>query len=102
MENDAARLLKKIETEHPYFIEAILTDNQGANVALTGLTSDYWQGDEAKFIRSYNDGKGNVYVSRPTRDTSTQQTIAQVSVPVMENGQVIGTLTWGVRMDQLP
>ena len=96
--NAAAKALSKIEFRKPYFVEFILTDNQGANVALTGITSDYWQGDEPKFTNAYANGKGNIYIARPQKDKSTGEVISQVSVPVMSDGKAIGTLTVGVRL----
>lgn len=102
MNNAAADRLAVIEADTPYLVEAILTGNQGANVAITAVTSDYWQGDEPKFVRSFSDGAGAVFIDRPKRDQSTGEVTAQVSVPVMDNGKAIGTLTWGVLVDQLP
>jgi len=100
-ENEAAKALAKIEASKPFMVEFILTDNQGANVAITGMTSDYWQGDEPKFTNAFADGKGNTYIARPQKDKSTGEVISQVSVPVMSNGKAIGTLTVGVRADKL-
>jgi hypothetical protein len=97
--NVAAKRLGKLEK--PYMVEFILTDNQGANVAITGMTSDYWQGDEPKFSNAFANGKGEVYIARPQKDKSTGEVISQVSVPVMSDGKAIGTLTVGVRPDKL-
>jgi hypothetical protein len=97
--NAAAKRLAKLEK--PYMVEFILTDNQGANVAITGMTSDYWQGDEPKFTNAFANGKGDTYIARPQKDKSTGEVISQVSVPVMSDGKAIGTLTVGVRPDKL-
>jgi hypothetical protein len=97
--NSAAKELAKLEK--PYMVEFILTDNQGANVAITGMTSDYWQGDEPKFSNAFANGKGEIYIARPQKDKSTGEVISQVSVPVMSDGKAIGTLTVGVRPEKL-
>jgi hypothetical protein len=97
--NAAAKELAKLEK--PYMVEFILTDNQGANVAVTGMTSDYWQGDEPKFTNAFANGKGETYIARPQKDKSTGEVISQVSVPVMSDGKAIGTLTVGVRPGKL-
>lgn len=99
--NSAAKTLGDIEKSTPYLVEFILTDNQGANVAVTGMTSDYWQGDEPKFTNAYAGGAGSVYIARPQKDKSTGIVISQVSVPVLDGGKAIGTLTVGVRIDRL-
>jgi hypothetical protein len=99
--NAAAKELSKIELRKSYLVEFILTDNQGANVAITGMTSDYWQGDEPKFTNAFADGKGNIYIARPQKDKSTGEVISQVSVPVLSDGKAIGTLTVGIRQAEL-
>jgi len=99
--NAAAKELAKIQDTRAYLVEFILTDNQGANVALTGMTSDYWQGDEPKFTNAFANGKGDTYIARPQKDKSTGEVISQVSVPVMSDGKAIGTLTVGVRAEKL-
>jgi len=99
--NTAAKALASVEKSRPYLVEFILTDNQGANVAITSMTSDYWQGDEPKFTNAFNDGQGKTYIARPQNDKSSGEVISQVSVPVMSNGKAIGTLTVGVRIEKL-
>ena len=99
MSNAAAMHLRELEQQKPFFVELFLMDNQGANVAMTNKTSDYWQGDEAKFIDSYKDGKGDIHVSDVEFDESAQGYLVQVSVPVMDAGRAIGALTIGINLD---
>ena len=101
MTNAAAAELKKLEASKPYFLELFLMDNQGANVAMTDKTSDYWQGDEAKFTKSYKDGAGGIDIGKVKFDKSTQAYLVQVSVPVMDAGKAIGALTIGINLDEL-
>jgi hypothetical protein len=101
MDNPAAAQLRKLEKTEPYYFELFLMDNQGANVAMTNKTSDYWQGDEAKFTESYQAGKGAVHLSEVEFDQSAQAYLVQVSVPVMSGGSAIGALTIGVNIDEL-
>lgn len=101
MESDAAQALSKLEKTQPYFFEVFLMDNQGANVAMTNKTSDYWQGDEAKWQESFKDGAGAVHVGDVEFDESAQAYLVQVSVPVMEGGSAIGAITIGINLDEL-
>jgi len=101
MENDAASTLKKFESSKPYFEEIFLMDSQGANVAMTNKTSDYWQGDEAKFTDSYKGGAGAVHIGKVKFDKSVQAYLVQVSVPVMDAGKAIGAITIGINVDEL-
>ena len=73
-------------------------DAQGLNVAASGLTSDYWQGDEAKFTETYGKGAGAVHFGEVEFDESSQTYQAQISVTVTDpaTGQPIGAITVGV------
>nr|WP_294885786.1 hypothetical protein [uncultured Limnobacter sp.] len=102
MESPVSKALLAAEKAKPYFTETILTDNQGANVAISSMTSDYWQGDEPKFVKAWADGKGDDYVARAKKDESSGAVVSQVSVPVMDGGKAIGTLTIGVNIQALP
>lgn len=99
LNNQAAKTLQKMERTQPYFIELFVMDNQGAIVAMTHRTTDYWQGDEDKFIASFNAGPGAVHISDVNFDKSTQRFLTQVSVPILDNKQVIGALTVGINLD---
>ena len=101
MNNQAAAELRKLEKSEPYYVELFLMDDQGANVAMTNKTSDYWQGDEAKFTESFHAGKGAVHIGEVEFDESAQAYLVQVSVPVMENGSAVGALTIGINIDEL-
>ncbi|MBN1141438.1 MAG: cache domain-containing protein [Deltaproteobacteria bacterium] len=99
--SDAGRHLSNIMYSTEYILEIFVMDNQGANVAMTGKTSDYWQGDERKFKNSFKDGQGGVYVDEIEFDMSCQAFVIQVSVPVMEGGKAIGAITFGVDVDRI-
>lgn len=101
MSNSAATELKKLESSQPYFLELFLMDNQGANVAMTNKTSDYWQGDEPKFTKSFNGGAGAVHMGKVKFDKSSQVYLVQVSVPVMDADKAIGAITIGINIDEL-
>lgn len=71
MSNAASKRLLELESSMPFLVELFLMDNQGANVAMTNKTSDYWQGDEAKFKESFKGGVGAVHVGDVEYDDST-------------------------------
>jgi hypothetical protein len=100
MENECGKYLRKIQASAPYYAEIFVMDNLGANVAMSDKTSDYWQGDEAKFIKSYNGGKGAVFIDEVKFDDSTQNYLVQVSVPVKDGDKIIGAITFGINVDK--
>lgn len=98
MRSRAAFVLLNLQVEHPFITESFVMDNRGALVGLTHKTSDYWQGDEAKFTESF--GTGAVHYGQVELDESTGDYLVQVSVPVLKNGRAIGAITFGVNLDR--
>jgi len=95
MQNDCARALQAVLASNPGWGEAFATDARGAIVCMSQRTSDYWQGDEAKFTRAWADGAGAVFVSAAQKDESTGLQLFHISVPVMVAGKVGGVLIFG-------
>lgn len=100
MDSECGKFINTIQKSTSYYSEIFVMDNQGANVAMTDKTSDYWQGDEAKFQKSFNSGKGAVFVDEVEFDDSSQAYLVQVSVPVMDGDQAIGAITFGIDLDR--
>lgn len=94
-----SKKLQELLKKQPDLIEAFAMDDQGANVCMSDRTSDYWQGDEAKWQKSFNGGKGGVNFDERRFDSSAKAVIVQVSVPVTDQGKVIGALTVGVKAE---
>jgi hypothetical protein len=94
--NSCSSYLKSLLKQNPYFTEIFVMDNKGANVGMSNKTSDYWQGDEDKFIKCYNNGNGTTFFGKLSFDESTQAYTIQVSVPVKESGKTIGAVTFGI------
>jgi sensor histidine kinase regulating citrate/malate metabolism len=101
MDSACGKFLGTLQKSSPYFLEIFVMDNQGANVAMTDKTSDFWQGDEAKFQKSFNGGTGAVFVDEVKFDESAQAYLVQVSVPVMDGDKAIGAITIGIDVDKV-
>ena len=101
MDSACGKHIAGIQGSAPYYAEIFVMDNQGANVAMTDKTSDYWQGDEAKFKKSFANGTGAVFIDDVEFDDSTQAYLVQVSVPVKEGTTVIGAITFGIDIDKI-
>ncbi|MFY0642095.1 MAG: hypothetical protein JXR16_13675 [Bermanella sp.] len=86
--------IKYLSQPHPMFVELILMGKQGQTLAGAPHTTDYWQGDEAKFIETLK--RENVYVSSLDWDESSRTISAQISIPVWINGNIQGVLTGAV------
>jgi hypothetical protein len=108
LNNPCADYLKKIQMEaskdkRSLYAEIFVMDKQGCIVAESDKTSDYWQGDEDKFINSFADGAGAVFIDKPSLDKSTNRYLIQVSVPILDPNtkKAIGAMTVRIDMDLL-
>jgi len=105
LSNDLSKFLKgKKEGSNGLYTEIFVMDNKGLNVGQSDITSDYWQGDEAKWQKTYSVGADAVHVSEVKKDESTQAFQGQLSLPVVDpaNNQVIGAITIGINVEHLP
>lgn len=108
MDNPCARYLKTLQNkkrnQRNLYAEIFVVDKQGCIVAMTNKTTDYWQGDEDKFIKSYANGRGAIFVNTAGYDNSSQVlSLIQVSGPVFapDTGKAIGIITVGMDLDVL-
>jgi hypothetical protein len=101
--NEASVYLAKVQQESGgKFTEIFATDAKGLNVAQSTVTSDYWQGDEDKFTKSFGAGADAVFLGEVEQDESTQTFQSQVSVTVVDaTGAPIGSITVGVDLSTL-
>ncbi len=83
--------------------ELFVMDNKGLNVGQSDATSDYWQGDEDKWQKTFLIGPGAIFIDEIEMDESTQTFQSQLSLSITDpvTGQVIGAVTVGVDVDQL-
>ena len=94
--------LRQLTATSPVYGETFVMDNQGALVCTNQKTSDYWQGDEAKWQKSFDGGKGAVFIDRPRFDESAKEHLAQISLPIHDTaGHVIGAMTVGINIGKL-
>lgn len=96
--------LKKIKSgEQDLFTEIFVMDSHGLNVGQSDITSDYWQGDEAKWKKTFLVGPDAVHISKVEFDESSQTYQAQISVAISDRqtNTVIGAATFGINTDAI-
>lgn len=83
--------------------ELFIMDRHGLNVAASAATSDYWQGDEAKFTETFGRPAGTIFVDDVEFDDSVQAYLGQVSLPIHDpdTGAAIGAITIGLNAEML-
>ena len=89
--------VRELVKEDPLVVEAFVMNDRGTLVCSTIETSDYWQGDEAKWQRTFVDGK-DPFVEEPAFDASSGRYAIQVSVPIAEAGKRTGAVTLTLKL----
>jgi hypothetical protein len=96
-------LRQQVEASEGRITEVFIMDARGLNVAASAVTSDYWQGDEAKFSETYGRGADAIHFGDIEFDESTETYQGQISITIMDpaTGQAIGAMTVGVDAEAL-
>jgi len=102
LESTAADFLReRLDSAGGMITEIFAMDARGLNVAASSVTSDYWQGDEAKFQQTFPQGADAVHFGDVEFDESSQTYQAQVSTVIVdpESNTPIGAITIGLNAD---
>ena len=92
--------VREMVKDDPLVVEAFVMNDRGTLVCSMAETSDYWQGDEAKWQRTFVDGK-EAFVEEPAFDVSSGKYAIQVSVPIAEAAKRIGAVTLTLKLNRL-
>jgi hypothetical protein len=95
--SDKVRALVKADV---VVVEAFVMNDRGTLVCSINETSDYWQGDEPKWQKTYLEGK-DAFVEEPAFDVSSGKYAIQVSVPVFEAAKRIGAVTLTLKLQRM-
>lgn len=103
LSNPLSQLLKAKQRDSQGAItEIFVMDARGLNVAQSAVTTDYWQGDEEKYLMTVASHSSDIVIDRAERDESTQCLQTQASFAIDdENGVPIGAVTVTICLDAL-
>lgn len=98
----SALLRQKSDASTGVITEIILMDSRGLNVAVSSICSDYWQGDELKFRKTFEAGPDALFIDEPEKDDSTQVLQSQASMTITDDkGRPVGAIAIGLNLDYL-
>lgn len=85
------------------YSEIFVMDAKGLNVGASDVTSDYMQGDEGKWQKTYPVGPDAMFIDDVEFDESSKTFQSQVSGTVVDpaTGQPIGAITVGINVEKL-
>lgn len=96
-------LVERKESLGGLITEVIVMDNRGLNVAQSDVTSDYMQGDEAKWQKTFLAGPDSLFIDDLEFDDSTGSFQCQISATIADpaTGEAIGAITFGINVENL-
>lgn len=89
--------VRELVKDDPLIVEALVINDRGTLVCSIAETSDYWQGDELKWQRTFVDGR-EALVEEPAFDASSGMYAVQVSVLIAEGVKRLGVVTLTLRL----
>ena len=99
----SAFLKEKKDAADGLYSEVFVMDAKGLNVGQSDVTSDYMQGDESKWQKTYPVGPDAVFIDDVEFDDSSGQFQSQVNATITDpaTGQPIGAITIGINVEKL-
>jgi len=84
------------------YTEIFVMDAIGLNVGQSAVTSDFWQGDEAKFQKTYPNGPDAVFIDEAEFHEGSKTWRAQVNLTVVNaKNEPIGAITTEINLTEL-
>ncbi len=85
------------------FTEIFVMDANGLNVGQSAITGDYWQGDEAKFQKTFPVAADAIFIDEAEWDEDRKIWRAQLNLTIADetSGKAIGAATVEVNLTEL-
>ena len=96
-------LIRQMAQSRGLFVEMFVMDNKGLNVGQSSITGDYWQGDEAKYQKTFLVGPDAVFPDKVSVEKDTGHRLQQVNFTIKDpvDGKPVGAITVEVDLDML-
>ncbi len=95
------RLIELLAASHGAVTHGILMDGKGRNVAIGAPTTDYWQGDEAKFLKTAAAASHQISRGEIELRHDGQGSACWISQTIFEAGKPIGALAVELNLDHI-
>ncbi|WP_218119510.1 hypothetical protein [Roseospirillum parvum] len=83
------------------FSEIFVVDTKGLNAGQSAITSDYWQGDEAKFQNTFPVGPDAVFIDEAELHEGSRTWRAQLNLTIARDQQAVGAATVEINLTEL-
>lgn len=83
------------------YTEIFVMDAQGLNAGQSSITSDFWQGDEDKWLKTFQVGPDALFIDEIEINDETGTENAQVNLSLAQDGKVVGAITVEINVTEL-
>ena len=83
------------------YTEIFVMDKTGLNAGQSSITSDYWQGDEGKFQKTFSVGSNAVFIDDPELNEDSNTWRSQLNITVAQDGKAVGAITVEINLTEL-
>lgn len=96
-------LIRRQAMANGLYTEIFVVTDRGLNAGQSAVTSDYWQGDEAKFTKTFEVGPDAVFIDEAELHEGSGTWRQQVNFTIVDpdNGAAIGAVTIEVNLTEL-
>lgn len=104
LSNPLSAYLTRVQSNsNGLFTEIFVMDDKGMNVGQSSISSDYWQGDEDKWQKTYLEGVGTVFIDAPEFDANLKASVVQLNLSVddPQTKKPIGAATFQVNLTEM-
>jgi hypothetical protein len=104
IQNSVSQFLRQKQSAADWMIvEIIVMDGRGLNVGVSTPTSDYWQGDEAKFQKTFLQPEAGLFIDDIEYEPDTHLVLSQANSAIIDpdTGEPIGAITVSLNLNKL-
>ena len=84
------------------FTEIFVMDNKGLNVGQSSMSSDFWQGDEDKWQKTYLKSANQKFIDEPEFNEKRDVWVVQYNIAITDNeGKNVGAATFELNLSEL-
>ena len=83
------------------YTEIFVMDARGLNAGQSAVTSDFWQGDEDKWLKTFQVGPDALFIDAIEVNEETGTENAQVNLSIAQDGKVVGAITVEINVTEL-
>jgi len=102
LSNPVSSYLTRVQAQSiGLYTEIFVMDDHGLNVGQSNISSDFWQGDEAKWQKTFQVGPRAIFIDEPEFRDDVGIWVVQVNLAIGSADAAIGAATFEVNLTEL-